>query len=613
MSKLLSSLVVLCMLCMLAKSAEGRLNVQMLDKYYMRQGRESTVLYKEEGFRFLQLSRWDTAEEMLGFLSVFDASVDSPAPTTFLQNLPYSFLLVLKFADDKAGTPKVRICSPKCYTITVDTTEGTEVMLDGWFEAKSKLRLQTIEEDNVITVTPEPNTEETAESEDTEEITQPRITTKTTPRKPTRKTIRPKPTKKTSKPKPTKKTPKPKPTKKTAKPRPPKKADKRKPRKKIAGRNMITEESYDAFQEEEDDFEDGDGISTASEDGEEDITTAVEDGQDISTVFEDGEKNISTVGVLSEVVVRSANVASIIDSYVIFCYSFNDHLGECHPRLLGAYNRTVRCECLNSSGIAGYLLVVIFIIILFALIIASLLCQSRRKLQVPEVQYNAQLCMPAQTSYEYVVILRVGPVVDNMAFDTAYVDFQLFSHNGDDGHLGVPCRFSCQPIGDNMFTEMSMIIGRLTQLPPVVSVSAQHSERGRLLFFYGLSIVNLADNRVIQNEKIGQYIGQDLRRFPLGGQDGQGADTRYQEYEPQLVSFLLGRLDSYEMIEVILGAVALITSFTMLVLQATGVHTDYYHWRKTTVLLGAIGAGSCVLSLTIVCLVEVCNRLYFKK
>ena len=128
----------------------------------------------------------------------------------------------------------------------------------------------------------------------------------------------------------------------------------------------------------------------------------------------------------------------------------------------------VECYCFIDSK--GYVLVLIefvaaWILLLVILVYSTLCNQDSRE---PEMQVNMVLCVAGKSSYEYLVVFRVGLATDGFNYNTNYIDLQLLTDN--DEPIGSPLRYSCAKLPDQMCAEMHMLVGRVSPMPTITGI-----------------------------------------------------------------------------------------------------------------------------------------------
>lgn len=249
------------------------------------------------------------------------------------------------------------------------------------------------------------------------------------------------------------------------------------------------------------------------------------------------------------------------------------------------------CYCYKPFG---YSYVITIIILIFFCVLALIVAMTNWFLDStslePEVQFSLIVCMPGNCKNEYLVIFRVGGASDHFDFENSYIDFQLLTDDFEP--IGIPIRFACNKLPDRDCGEMHLVIGRITPMPQVLAVRANHSCLDNLLFFYDLTVVDLADGvTVVQEEAINQYVTYDSKIFtPRDGDE--------QLFVKPDSSYKLTRCQS-----VTVGLV--LTAFTCLFIAALMRYLDVYvHWHNPR----KSGLGA---SLTIIIALILNLLLYF--
>ena len=166
-----------------------------------------------------------------------------------------------------------------------------------------------------------------------------------------------------------------------------------------------------------------------------------------------------------------------------------------------------RIECYCYTNHKGYVLVVIEFVTAWVLLAVILLyfTQWNDRPCDPEMQVNMVLCNPDQAVYEYLVVFRVGLATKGFDYNTNYIDLQLLTTN--DEPIGQPNRYSCAKLPDKMCTEMHMLVGLISAIPPITGVQANHADSHNLLHFQDFMVLNLrGEYTVVQAENIDQFI-----------------------------------------------------------------------------------------------------------
>jgi hypothetical protein len=176
------------------------------------------------------------------------------------------------------------------------------------------------------------------------------------------------------------------------------------------------------------------------------------------------------------------------------------------------------------------------------------LCKIReQKPQEPEIQLSLIMCSARTAKYQYEIVFRVGCPSDNFDLQKTTIDIEIIGPQQQP--IGTIIRFSANKLTDPVIADMRCLMGRLTPIPKIESIRANHSGRSNSdIFFYEFTVRELhtTDKKVIQSMAINDYIKSYSTNFkgePKGeDQMGYYPDIPLPEltyFEIQLIVFFV--------------------------------------------------------------------------
>ncbi|KAJ6218682.1 hypothetical protein RDWZM_004494 [Blomia tropicalis] len=199
-------------------------------------------------------------------------------------------------------------------------------------------------------------------------------------------------------------------------------------------------------------------------------------------------------------------------SYLVLCYDMQSHSFDCEFDI--TEDNVIQCYCAINHD--GNIIIIVETIIIWFILTCILIFNWfwGEGTANPEIQLNLNLCMPGQSTHEYLAIFRVGPATDGFDYENSHIDIQLLTTR--DEPVGIPMRFSCSKFPDRFFSELHMLICRLSAIPPITAMRINHSDTFNLMYILDFSVISLRDgNLVIQEETIDQFITSDPRLIRL--------------------------------------------------------------------------------------------------
>ncbi|OTF83071.1 hypothetical protein BLA29_007103, partial [Euroglyphus maynei] len=125
--------------------------------------------------------------------------------------------------------------------------------------------------------------------------------------------------------------------------------------------------------------------------------------------------------------------------------------------------------------------------------------------------------MSENAIHEYLLVLRVGCPSHDFDLNNSYIDFEILGQK--DELIGSPVRFDCSRLSDIVCGEMHCIIKRLTPMPPIQGIRANHSNRlqstksfskSSAIFFYEFELrdrtAGVEEEKVVDFRLILDYI-----------------------------------------------------------------------------------------------------------
>src|SRR5699024_9760712 len=98
--------------------------------------------------------------------------------------------------------------------------------------------------------------------------------------------------------------------------------------------------------------------------------------------------------------------------------------------------------------------------------------------------------------------------------------------------MGYPIRFDLKQLPDPVCGEMHLLIGRISEMPKISGIAANHNDKFGSIFLYEYVLVDLSDDSVLEIRKFNTYLTN--RRTIYRGMPWTGdKDDEEADYYPE--------------------------------------------------------------------------------